>query len=52
MFTRGASAGQLWYVDVASGATRQVPTPLGGSDPGLVAAARLSTLNETEAMEE
>jgi TolB protein len=33
MFTRGASQGQLWYVDVASGATRQVPTPLGGSDP-------------------
>jgi len=33
MFTRGASAGQLWYVDVASGATRRVPTPLGGSDP-------------------
>jgi len=33
MFTRGASHGQLWYVDVASGATRQVPTPLGGSDP-------------------
>ncbi|HEV2867192.1 MAG TPA: Tol-Pal system beta propeller repeat protein TolB [Allosphingosinicella sp.] len=33
MFTRGASFGQLWYVDVASGATRQVPTPLGGSDP-------------------
>ena len=33
MFTRGLSAGQLWYVDVASGATRRVPTPLGGSDP-------------------
>ena len=33
MFTRGASSGQLWYVDVASGATRRVPTPLGGSDP-------------------
>jgi TolB protein len=33
MFTRGASQGQLWFVDVASGATRQVPTPLGGSDP-------------------
>jgi TolB protein len=33
MFTRGASQGQLWYVDVASGATRQVRTPLGGSDP-------------------
>jgi len=33
MFTRGASHGQLWYVDVASGSTRQVPTPLGGSDP-------------------
>jgi len=33
MFTRGASQGQLWYVDVASGATRRVPTPLGGSDP-------------------
>ena len=33
MFTRGLGAGQLWYVDVASGATRQVPTPLGGSDP-------------------
>ena len=23
----------LWYVDVASGTTRRVPTPLGGSDP-------------------
>jgi len=33
MFTRGASQGQLHYVDVASGVTRQVPTPLGGSDP-------------------
>jgi TolB protein len=33
MFTRGASEGQLWYVDVASGATHRVPTPLGGSDP-------------------
>jgi TolB protein len=33
MFTRGATQGQLWYVDVASGATRRVPTPLGGSDP-------------------
>jgi len=33
MFTRGASSGQLWYVDVASGAVRQVRTPLGGSDP-------------------
>jgi len=33
MFTRGLGAGQLWYVDVASGATRRVPTPLGGSDP-------------------
>jgi TolB protein len=33
MFTRGASQGELWYVDVASGATRRVPTPLGGSDP-------------------
>jgi TolB protein len=33
MFTRGASDGQLWYVDVASGATHRVPTPLGGSDP-------------------
>ena len=33
MFTRGASRGQLWYVDVASGATRRVPTPLDGSDP-------------------
>ncbi|MGZ8281432.1 MAG: Tol-Pal system beta propeller repeat protein TolB [Allosphingosinicella sp.] len=33
MFTRGASQGQLWYVDVASGTTRRVPTPLGGSDP-------------------
>ena len=29
----GLSAGQLWYVDVASGATRRVPTPLDGSDP-------------------
>jgi TolB protein len=33
MFTRGASQGQLWYVDVASGALRRVSTPLGGSDP-------------------
>jgi TolB protein len=33
MFTRGASQGQLWHVDVASGALRRVPTPLGGSDP-------------------
>lgn len=33
MFTRGLGAGQLWYVDVASGTTRRVPTPLGGSDP-------------------
>ncbi len=33
MFTRGASSGQLFYVDVASGVTRRVPTPLGGSDP-------------------
>ena len=33
MFTRGASQGQLWYVDVASGALRRVATPLGGSDP-------------------
>ncbi len=33
MFTRGASQGELWYVDVATGATRRVPTPLGGSDP-------------------
>ena len=33
MFTRGLSSGQLWYVDVASGATRRVPTPLDGSDP-------------------
>jgi TolB protein len=33
MFTRGASRGQLWFVDVASGATRRVPTPLDGSDP-------------------
>ncbi len=33
MFTRGLSNGQLYYVDVASGATRRVPTPLGGSDP-------------------
>jgi len=33
MFTRGLSQGQLWYVDVASGATRRVPTPLDGSDP-------------------
>jgi len=33
MFTRGLSSGQLWYVDVASGTTRRVPTPLGGSDP-------------------
>ncbi|HYD12556.1 MAG TPA: Tol-Pal system beta propeller repeat protein TolB [Allosphingosinicella sp.] len=33
MFTRGASQGQLWYVDVASGALRRVTTPLGGSDP-------------------
>ena len=33
MFTRGASRGEIWYVDVASGATRRVQTPLGGSDP-------------------
>jgi TolB protein len=33
MFTRGSGAGQLFYVDVASGVTRPVPTPLGGSDP-------------------
>jgi len=33
MFTRGASQGQLWYVDVASGVTRRVQTPLEGSDP-------------------
>ena len=33
MFTRGLGSGQLWYVDVASGAVRQVRTPLGGSDP-------------------
>jgi TolB protein len=33
MFTRGASQGQLWYVDVGSGALRRVSTPLGGSDP-------------------
>jgi TolB protein len=33
MFTRGASQGQLWYVDIASGALRRVQTPLGGSDP-------------------
>jgi TolB protein len=33
MFTRGASQGDLWYVDVASGATRRVATPLQGSDP-------------------
>jgi TolB protein len=33
MFTRGASSGQLYYVDVASGATHRVPTPQGGSDP-------------------
>jgi TolB protein len=33
MFTRGASQGALWYVDVASGALRRVQTPLGGSDP-------------------
>ena len=33
MYTRGLGAGQLWYVDVASGASRRVPTPLGGSDP-------------------
>jgi TolB protein len=33
MFTRGASQGELWYVDVGTGVTRRVPTPLGGSDP-------------------
>ena len=33
MFTRGASQGQLWYIDIASGALRRVQTPLGGSDP-------------------
>jgi TolB protein len=33
MFTRGSSRGALWYVDIASGATRRVQTPLEGSDP-------------------
>jgi TolB protein len=33
MYQRGLGQGQLWYVDVATGETRRVPTPLGGSDP-------------------
>lgn len=33
MYQRGLGAGQLWYVDVGSGTTRRVPTPLDGSDP-------------------
>jgi TolB protein len=33
MYQRGLGRGQVWYVDVASGATRRVPTPLEGSDP-------------------
>jgi TolB protein len=33
MYQRGLGRGQVWYVDVASGETRRVPTPLEGSDP-------------------
>jgi TolB protein len=33
MYQRGLGRGQVWYVDVASGATRQIRTPLEGSDP-------------------
>jgi len=33
MYQRGLGRGQVWFVDVASGATRRVPTPLEGSDP-------------------
>ena len=33
MYQRGLGRAQVWYVDVASGATRRVPTPLEGSDP-------------------
>ena len=41
MFTRGASAGQLWYVDVASGAVRQVRDAARRIGPGLVAVTQL-----------
>ena len=33
MYQRGLGRGQVWYVDVASGATRRIQTPLEGSDP-------------------
>jgi len=33
MYQRGLGRGQVWYVDVASGESRRVPTPLEGSDP-------------------
>jgi TolB protein len=33
MYQRGLGRPQVWYVDVASGATRRVPTPMEGSDP-------------------
>jgi TolB protein len=33
MYQRGLGRAQVWYVDVASGETRRVPTPLEGSDP-------------------
>jgi TolB protein len=33
MYQRGLGRAQVWYVDVASGASRRVPTPLDGSDP-------------------
>jgi TolB protein len=33
MYQRGLGRAEVWYVDVSSGATRRVPTPLEGSDP-------------------
>ena len=33
MFFRGASRGNLWYVEASGGGTRRVATPLEGSDP-------------------
>ena len=42
MFTRGASQGQLWYVDVASGRDPAGADPARRLGPGLVAAARLT----------
>jgi Tol biopolymer transport system component len=45
MFTRGASSGQLYYVDVASGATHRCRR-LWALGPRLVTAARLTDLNE------